>query len=289
MSAVPGSSTAETAALLRAVGALLPESGPRNPDVLAARLLPWSPSARALVKVPGLRLLIRRAVLRKWPAALWYEVVRTIHLDEVLTAELATGAAQVVLLGAGLDSRAHRLRLGDARVFEVDQAPMSAWKRHRARHLPGADIRYLAANLHDDDLAEALAGGGFEPTARTVVVWSGVTPYLRTEGVEATLRWFARQAPGSSLVFDYCWQEALDGTIPEARAAMRDVAARGEPWRWGIPRGRADDLLTSFGLQLVEDLEVAEAQRRYLTRPDGSVQGPVWFFGGFVHARVPAG
>lgn len=288
---MPTISTAETTTLLRAAGALLPERDLRNPDRLASRLLPWRPPFHALIKVPGLRLVIRQAIRRKWAAALWYEVIRTKYMDDVLSAAVSAGATQVVLLGAGFDSRAHRMRaqIRTASVFEVDQAHMSARKQERIRALPEASVRYVAADLEEDDLPGVLREGGFDPAARTVVLWSGVTPYLRPEGVEATLRWFARQAPGSSLVFDYCWQEILDGTtvIPEARAVLREVASRGEPWRWGIRKGHAKELLATYGLRLVEDLEGAAAQRRYLTRPDGSVQGPIWFFGGFVHAQVP--
>ncbi|WIX92963.1 SAM-dependent methyltransferase [Amycolatopsis sp. DG1A-15b] len=288
---MPTASTAESVTLLRAAGALQPERELRNPDLLASRILPWWPPLRALIKVPGLRLLIARAIRKKWAAGMWYEVIRTKYMDDVLSASTAAGATQVVLLGAGFDSRAHRMQkeIGTASVFEVDQPHMSVRKQERVRALPGYGVRYLAVDLEEGDLTGVLQKAGFDPAVRTVVLWSGVTPYLRAEGVEATLRWFARLAPGSSLVFDYCWQEILDGTavIPEAQAVLRQVAARGEPWRWGIRRGGVEELLAAHGLQLVEDLESAAAQRRYLTRSDGSVQGPIWFFGGFVHAQVP--
>ncbi|MFB9687822.1 class I SAM-dependent methyltransferase [Amycolatopsis plumensis] len=288
---MPTASTAESVTLLRAAGALQPEQDLRNPDLLASRILPWWPPLSAMVKVPGLRTLIGRTIRKKAAAGMWYEVARTKYMDDVLSDSIAAGAGQVVLLGAGFDSRAHRMReeIGSASVFEVDRPHMSVRKQKRVRGLPKADVRYLSANLEEDDLGEVLQQGGFDPAVRTVVLWSGVTPYLRAEGVETTLRWFARLAPGSSLAFDYCWQEILDGTavIPEAQAVLRQVAARGEPWRWGVRRGRVDELLAAHRLHLVEDLEAAAAQRRYLTRSDGSVQGPIWFFGGFAHARVP--
>ncbi|UOX93155.1 SAM-dependent methyltransferase [Amycolatopsis sp. FBCC-B4732] len=288
---MPTISTAESVTLLRAAGALQPERELRNPDLLASRVLPWWPPLPALIKVPGIRLLISRAIRKKHAAGMWYEVIRTKYMDDVLSASTAAGASQVVLLGAGFDSRVHRLRkaLGTASVFEVDQPHMSARKQECVRTLPEHGVRYVTVDLEKEDLDGVLQSAGFDQTLRTVVLWSGVTPYLRAESVETTLRWFARLAPGSSLVFDYCWQEILDGTavIPEAQAILRQVAARGEPWRWGIRRGRAEELLAAHRLHLVEDLEAAAAQRRYLTRPDGSVQGPIWFFGGFVHAQVP--
>ncbi|WP_026423496.1 class I SAM-dependent methyltransferase [Actinokineospora inagensis] len=285
---MPTTSTAETTALLRAAGALLPEPDLRGPDTLAVRLLPWLPVGRALIKVPGLRSRVVRVIRATWSHALWYEVVRTRYMDDVVLAEIDRGARQVVILGAGFDSRAHRLDLAGAAVFEVDQPEISRRKRARVGRL-GADVRYVTTDFNADSLADAMAAAGFDPATRSVVVWSGVTPYLERRGVVRTLRWFAEQAPGSSVVFDYCWQEILDGTEerPDASTVMRNVAARGEPWRWGIPKGGVTPFLGEFGLVAAEQLEIAAAQERYLRRPDGSVQGPVWTFGGFVHARVP--
>ncbi|MFD9895157.1 class I SAM-dependent methyltransferase [Amycolatopsis sp. NPDC059027] len=285
------SSTAETAALLRAAGAVVTEPELRGPDVLAARLIPWWPLGPAMIKVPGLRGMVLRALRRSWPGALWFEVIRTKYMDDVVRAEVAAGATQLVLLGAGFDSRAHRLReiLAGTTVFEVDQPDISARKRARVRALPRvSNVHYLTIDFNHDDLAATLARGGYDPTARTVVVWSGVTQYLEETGVEATLRWLSAQAPESSVVFDYCWREVIEGTglTPDALAAAQEVASRGEPWLWGIRRGKAAEFLTAQGLRLVEDLDIPTAQSRYLQRADGTVQGPVWTFGGFVHAKT---
>ncbi|RSN29141.1 SAM-dependent methyltransferase [Amycolatopsis sp. WAC 04169] len=285
-------STAETATLLRAAGSLLPQREVRGPDTLAAYMLPWRLSVRTLVKVPGLRALIVNAVRRRKPGALWFELVRTRYMDDILLQEIRQGADQVVILGAGFDSRAHRMRadLQDVVVYEVDRPALSQRKQARVRSLPAADVRYVTIDFNDGNLHRVLSDRGFDPTRRTIVIWSGVVPYLKQRGVEATLRWLAAQSPGSSIVFDYCWQEVLDdpGQIPEADEAMRDVASRGEPWLSGIPRGTAASFVHAFGLSVVEDLDLADGQARYLTLPNGARQGPIWTFGGFVHACVPS-
>ncbi|MGW5053532.1 class I SAM-dependent methyltransferase [Actinokineospora sp. NPDC004072] len=284
-------STAEAATLLRAAGALLPDKGLRGPDFMAARFIPWSPRAVALVKVPGVRGLLVRALLRAWPGAVWYEVVRTRHMDQVLRDEVADGASQVVILGAGFDSRAYRLArdLAGTTVYEVDHPDTSARKRERLRavvkRIPG-NVRYVTVDLNHQDLAEALAGKGFDPAVRTIVIWSGVAPYLTPDGVERTLRWMATQHPDSGLVFDYCWQEVLDGTSDNENAitVARWVAGRGEPWRSGIPEGRTADYLAGLGLRAAEDLTIPQTRDRYLgERPE-----PIWDFGGFVLARPRA-
>ncbi|GGS42424.1 class I SAM-dependent methyltransferase [Actinokineospora fastidiosa] len=281
-------STAEAATLLRAAGALVPDRGLRGPDTMAARFIPWSARAGALVKVPVVRSLLVRALRRAWPGALWFEVVRTRHMDQVLRDEVADGATQVVILGAGFDSRAYRMAetLAATTVYEVDHPDTSARKRERLRAVVAeipANVRFVTVDLNHQDLAEALADKGFSPTVRTVVIWSGVAPYLTPEGVELTLRWMATQNRDSAIVFDYCWQEVLDGTSTNENAltVARWVATRGEPWRSGIPEGRTAEYLARLGLRVAEDLTIPEARARHL----GERPVPIWDFGGFVVAR----
>ncbi|ALG15114.1 hypothetical protein AOZ06_27745 [Kibdelosporangium phytohabitans] len=286
-------STAEAAALLRAAGALLSDPGLRGPDTLAAAMIPWAPRVSALVKVPVLRRLLPWGIERVLPGALWFEVVRTKYMDEVTREEIAAGARQVVILGAGFDTRAHRMTgaLRDVPVFEVDHPVTAARKQARLRTIPTAvspAVRYVTIDFNHEDLATRLADHGHDPARRSVIVWSGVAPYLTPAAVDTTLRWTAQQAPGSCLVFDYCWQDVVDRTCrdPRARALARSVARHGEPLRWGIPRGQAGPYLAERGLRAEEDHGAADAAR-YLTRRDGSLAGPMWEFGGFVRCRVP--
>ncbi|ONI79750.1 hypothetical protein ALI144C_23660 [Actinosynnema sp. ALI-1.44] len=284
-------STAEAAALLRAAGALLTDPGLRGPDTLAAAMIPWAPRISALVKVPVLRRLVPWGIERVLPGALWFEVVRTKYMDDVVCEEIAAGARQVVILGAGFDTRAYRMTdtLGDIPVYEVDHPVTAARKQARLRAVTAGVVRYVTIDFNHEDLATRLAGHGYDPHARSVVVWSGVAPYLAPPAVDATLRWMAWQAADSCLVFDYCWQEVVDGTATSARsrALARTLARQGEPLRWGIPRGQATAYLAARGLRVQDDHGVDEAAR-YLTRRDGSVAGPMWEFGGFVRCRVPA-
>ena len=287
-------STAEAAAALRAAGALIRQRELANPDRLAASFVPAGLRVSSLVKVPGLRRLAPRIVERLIPGGLWFEIARTRVMDEVVEEEVTAGARQVVILGAGFDTRAYRMAdvLGDAVVFEVDHPITSKRKRERVRAVIGEEpsgVRYVTLDFNRDALGEALARHGHDPGARGVVVWSGVAPYLEPAGVDATLAWMAREAPGSVIVFDYCWREVVDATesYPGAETLRRRVAAQGEPLRFGIPRGRTNEFLAQRGLELVEDMGAEDGMRRFLTRADGTRVGWLWEFGGVVRARVP--
>lgn len=288
-------STAEGAALVRAAGALIGDPMLRGPDHLAGALIGPGLHAAALIKVPLVRRIVPAVIDRVIPGAVWFEVARTRGMDAMLLEELAAGAEQLIVLGAGLDSRPYRLadELRCATVYEVDHPTTAAYKRERVRAVvgdPPPNVRYVTVDFDHDDLAAALGTSGFDPRTRAVVIWSGVAPYLDDGAVAATLDWFAGLAPTSAIVFDYCWKEMVDGRLDDlygARALRRRVAAQGEPLRSGIPRGRAREFLARHGLELVDDIGVEEATERYLTGSDGRPAARLWEFGGVVRARVP--
>jgi methyltransferase (TIGR00027 family) len=130
-------------------------------------------------------------------------------LDDLLLAEVAAGASQAVILGAGYDARAYRFppgRGGAARYFEVDHPTLSARKRTLAAKVAGGEqphVRYVTVDFLREGIPERLIAEGFDPAVRTVFLWEGVTMYLTPAAVEATLaavRGLA--APGSVIAFD---------------------------------------------------------------------------------------
>src|SRR5262245_58323316 len=160
----------------------------------------------------------RRGIERRWPRdprevmlrAIAFTTSRmmgprTLAIDDALLG-LPAGA-QVVLLGAGLDARAHRLHsLREATVFELDHPATQAWKRARAEGLPvrARSLVYVPIDFERDSLEGALERAGHCAELHTVWVWEGVITYLRREGIAATLSVLERRsAPGSRLVLTY--------------------------------------------------------------------------------------
>ena len=104
--------------------------------------------------------------------------VRTRHIDDVLTESLKAGSTQVVILGAGLDSRAYRF--GDAlrgvRVFELDLPPTQEYKNTRPRRagaLPD-HVTYAPIDFTTQELAAVLAAAGYDRKQVTTFIWEGV-------------------------------------------------------------------------------------------------------------------
>lgn len=287
-------STAEGAALVRAAGATEPDSKVRNPDYMAAGFIAGGLRLPALVKVLVVRRLVPRIIERMVPGLYYFETARTLHIDRVVREEVGSGVAQLVILGAGCDSRAHRMasELEGARIFEVDHPAMSAIKRDKVRTLvgePPANLSYVEIDFTRDDLGERLSAHGHDRAAPTLYVWSGVAPYLPEEAVREVLTFVGSHgSPQTSILFDYCYREVVDGDesyygAPELLARVRTI---GEPLRSGIPRGQTGEYLSELGLRLEHDLGPEDAMERYLKRSDGSVYGRPLGFGGFCHART---
>jgi len=286
--------TAEAAAALRAAGAGARDELVRGPDRLAERFVRSGPRLTTIVKIPLVRRIAPLLAERLLPGSYWFEMARVKHMDGVLRRELAAGARQVVILGAGFDSRAYRFadRLAGIPTFEVDHPVTAAVKRARVHRILGRlprHVRYVDADLSvAGELEKRLAKAGFGHGLRTLVIWSGVTPYIPEDGVDAVLRWLARAAaPGSSIVFDYAYREAVEGTgffygAPQLR---RRVAEGGEPLRFGIDRECMPGFLGARGLELVSDLGPDQLERRYLVRR-GRLAGRPYGFVAIAHARV---
>ena len=289
-------STAEGAASLRAAGALEPDSAVRCPDDMAAGFLGGF-NATTLARHRLTRPLYLRRVNQILPGAYPYEIARCKFIDEVTLSEAGAGVDEVVLLGAGLDSRPYRLadRLERVRVFEVDHPASQATKRARLRRLLGDEPRgprFVPVDFTRDELATEMARAGHDERAATLFIWSGVSPYLPEEAVTAVLSWVgAHTSPRTSIVFDAIWASVLggDSNLYGARELLRSVDSVGEPLRWGIPDGDVDETLERFGLRAERILDDEDAVARYLTRADGSVLGRPYGFGVLLHARVVTG
>lgn len=209
----PGQSskTAAYVAFLRALGDRGFTSAEGFSDPIARALLPprWARAFAWLAPILGMLPRALRALVLGRVDLL---VVRSLAVDAEVTAALAPGVSQLVVLGAGFDSRAHRMTaLGGVHVFEVDHPATQASKRLRAARLPRTcrAITYVGCDFEKDVLGERLQAAGHRADLPTIWTWEGVTLYLHDEAIHQTLRAiFASSAEKSRLVFEYHDAEA---------------------------------------------------------------------------------
>lgn len=196
-------------------------------------------------------------------------VARTRLIDETLSGAAAL-VDQLVILGAGFDSRALRLpALRRCTVFEVDHPTTQAVKRERWARLSDSasgSIRLVPVDFERDDLCDSLLQAGYRTPAPAIFLWEGVTNYLTAAAVGATLAAIRRLAVrGSTLVFTYVDRAALDspGAFPEAERWLAAVRRRGEPWTFGLEPAALAAFLSERGFSLLRDSSTADAGDRY--------------------------
>src|SRR5882724_3870317 len=222
-------------------------------------------------RLPGGRAAVVQVIERRWGGPLGAAVCRTRYIDDALAAALAERVEQVVILGAGFDSRPYRIPgIERARVFEVDHPATQATKQAVMRRLLGvlpAHVTFVPVDFDRQDAGDALTARGFRRGARTFFLWEGVTNYLTAEAVDATLRFVASAAsPGSPLLFTYIHRGMLDGSLAfeGARAGSATVRRIGEPYTFGLDPAELRGYLAERGLQLVEDVAAPDYRARYL-------------------------
>ncbi|TPG18141.1 class I SAM-dependent methyltransferase [Pedococcus bigeumensis] len=189
-------------------------------------------------------------------------VPRTIAIDDAIRDHVA---GQLVLLGAGLDSRAYRMpELAATTVFEVDHPASQRDKLRRVRALAPVAERLVpvAVDLTSERLAGPLDAAGFDTAAVSTWVWEGVVPYLSAADVRATVAQLAElTAPGSRLVINY---QARSLPTSVMRKVMRLVLRLSgqpdplahEPWRSLWRPEVLRKLLADNGFSVVSDVDL---------------------------------
>jgi len=150
------------------------------------------------------------------------------------------GLRQVVLLGAGFDTRAARLAREGVRFFEVDREETQAVKLAGLARLAGYPIQnatYVTCDFERQDFLERLGGSGYRADQPALFLWEGVTAYLTEPAVRATLHRIAEGAhPGSVVAFDHLRKRIVygGGRDPKDHESRLFVADLGEPLCFGV-------------------------------------------------------
>lgn len=243
-------------------------------DRLALELLPfgWRVFFR-LLYLPGLRGVVLSLRERRMPGTLGAILCRTRYIDDVLRRSLENGMEQLVILGAGFDSRAYRIAgLDQVRVFELDLPGTRDLKQTRLEKMLGTvpeNVKLVGIDFDRQKLGDVLQGAGLQKGRSTLFIWEGVTQYLTEEAVNRTLAFVSRvSGVRSAIVFTYVRRGIIDGTArPEWFQSLLSFAEKvGSPFRFGLDQVELERYLSDRGLRLIDDVGAAEYQNLYLKR-----------------------
>ena len=265
------SSTAQWTTFGRALELARPEPERIVSDVFAPVFL--SATSRSLLApLQAADGAVRRAERTELLSIAASALCRHRFIDEHLLASLPT-VEQVIILGAGYDSRAYRFRsaIGGRPVFEVDLPPLSRHKAAVVEAAPDvfghATVRSVEVDFRRQTLADRLAAAGFTTGAPTFVAWEGVSMYLDRDAVVATLAALASLCgPGSVLAID-CWQH-VSGLRPYdqlRRLGERAIRLIGEPITFPVSPGDITVLLAEAGFDATDVAPAVEMTTRYAT------------------------
>lgn len=192
-------------------------------------------------------------------------LVRTRYLDDAFRAAKASGAGQLVVLGAGYDSRSFRLvtPADGIAAYEVDfpatQDRKRALLQARLPEVKLDHVRFIPTDFMTTSLEAAMLSSDYRSDVRTFFIWEGVTCYLTEDAVRKTFEFIARHSgSGSEVAFDYLH------FMPSERAASRRTWHDAEePLHWGVSPDAIGGFLLECGLELIENVPAPELGARY--------------------------
>jgi methyltransferase (TIGR00027 family) len=212
--------------------------GIRMEDAESERPVCGDTYARRFMNEDGLRILeaFRRDVRPKAS-----NVTRHRIVDDILRRELALAPGLlVVIVGAGFDSRAYRLRGGT--WVEIDEPAVIA---HKDARLPASDcpnaLHRIAIDFSRESLQQKLAP--FARGERVLVVVEGVLFYLEEAQIREMLRCLRATFPRHELVCDLMTRRFFE---KYARAVYEKIADLGARFRYTVDRPEAIFLRSGY-------------------------------------------
>ena len=208
-------------------------------------------------------------------------ISRTRFIDDLIEKSTSIDIEQYVILGAGYDSRAHRLKLpSKLKIFEVDQHEVQERKRSR---LPDnttnkANVIYISIDFNHQSLKEQLLNAGFDQNKSTIYTLEGVSQYITREALNSTLKVLdaLNQNSNSKIFISYvnkllkddpkaCFGVGYSNPEKAVKFITNGAAKVGEPWISFYSAKEIESLLSQNNFTLIENKTLADLNSKYFT------------------------
>jgi methyltransferase (TIGR00027 family) len=269
------SSTAGYTCFSRACATREKDERLRGPDDTAEIFLPTL--AKIILNVP----VLRKAFMGKIaPSGIYeYVIARTKLLDEIFLDALTRQVQHIVLLGAGMDTRAIRFanRNQRTKIIELDiektQRPKIEILKRKQVKLPN-ELVFASIDFNEQSLSDVLVEAGYQNGQQSLFLCEGVTMYLDPEAVDGTLSFIRDSSQsGSQVVFDYIYSSVLrrENSLYGEKEIFDTVSRAGEGWTFGIENGQIDEFLTERGFKLTAHYSPTDLESKYFQKSDGNL------------------
>jgi len=269
------SRTAELTCICRAASSLETNACYKSDDTTALRLLPAL--IKTLIQIPFYRMLHCKVGAPK--GIYEYIIARTKYIDAVFREAAAEGFIQVVILGAGFDTRAIRLlgKEANTTVFELDarftqQAKLDLYRKNNIPIPPG--VRFISIDFNEESLDPKLAEVGFDRSQRSLFIMEGLVMYLEPSAARKMFQTITEQmAPNSRLVFDYVYASVLrrEKIHYGETEIVKSVSGVHESWQFGIEKDAIKDFLSGNALVLRNHMSAQDIEETYFKDEHGRI------------------
>ena len=246
-------------------------------DYIAPRLLP------GLIK-----FLVRYKLINfKWPffpkGIYEYVIARTKYIDNIFKESIENGIEQILLFGAGFDTRAVRFAEKNmkTKIFELDTlytitAKINQFKK-RGISIPENTI-LISIDFNVDSVSEKLESSGFKRNKTTLFIMEGIIQYLNKEAVDELFKLLYELAePESKVVFDYIYASVLrkENIYYGEKDIYKKVNSVQEPWLFGIEKGGMEAFVKNYNFSLIQNLDSEDLEKMFFRDEQGQIIGKI--------------
>lgn len=226
--------------------------------------------AAHMSKYSIIRKYISNTIQKKIPGALSSGIARTKYIDDLLQSTVANGVKQVIILGAGFDTRALRLDfLESIPVIEIDHPNTSNFKtetyKSRIGNLP-KNIKFYQIDFNKQSLEDLAQQYNFDFTKPTTIIWEGVTNYLTEDAIKNTFGFIAKFTTNSYVIFTYIHKKILENpsSFLGGEKLLDGLDRLEEKWTFGFQPEELSNYLKPFGMLVLQDMGATEYRTKYL-------------------------
>jgi methyltransferase (TIGR00027 family) len=265
------SQTAQYMALFRALETTLPANKRLFIDPYAISFLDRKlRTVTRLSPLPFVRRFVQNTIQKRIPGAMSSGIARTRYIDDLLKQTVQQGIQQVIILGAGFDTRALRLEaLQSIPVIEIDHPNTSRKKLHTLKkyqfRLP-EHVRYWQIDFNKESLDALALREQLNFSIPTTIIWEGVTNYLAEAAINSTFAFAEKFAPGSYIIFTYVHRQVLEEpqAFFGAPRLLDDLANIDEKWTFGFKPEELSGYLQQYHFKLLEDSGAEGYRNKYM-------------------------
>jgi methyltransferase (TIGR00027 family) len=221
---------------------------------------------------------VKKLFVKNMPWGMYgYVIARTKFIDKCVKTAMQDGIEQILILGAGFDSRGIRFYdlSQNAKIFELDAYATQKVKIDRYKEkgvgIP-ENLIFVPIDFDKQSISERLSECGFEKGRPCLFILEGLTMYLQPESADSLFKIMRDLSGGGSrIVFDFIYASVLrNENLYEGEKELVEGALKsGEGFCFGIEKGAVNEFLSGYHFEAEEILDHTELENKYFMDESG--------------------